>query len=202
MQLQRQPGITSNTAVAEGTSSISDASGQLLMYATLDTIWDRNGNIMPNAAGLLPAVPLTGLGFNSSCDAQSLIVQSINDPKKYFVFSLTSYSTSALSVLPGSDPGAGKLYYSVVDMNLNGGLGDVVLPGKGHSDRFPAGRSTGSRKRRACNLWVLSMRNNGSAIHAFEINSTGVNTAPVISVCNTFNGTLDMSLYFNSTAGA
>lgn len=193
--------IAANIQAAEGISSISDAGGQLLMYATLDTIWNRNGVIMPNAAGLLPAVPLTGLSSPSSCDAQSLMVPFINDAKKYYVFSLTSFSTSTLSALPGNDSRAGKLYYSVVDMNLNGGFGDVIPGQKGiQIDSLLCDRLV-AVKGNSCNLWVIAMRNDGSAIHAFEITANGINTAPVISVCNTLNGTLDMKPLFQLNSG-
>jgi len=194
-------GFPANILTAEGSSSIADGSGQLLMYATLDTIWDRNGAIMPNGDGLLPAVPLTGLGAPSSCDAQSLIVPFLKDAKKYYVFSLTSYSTSTSSALAGNDPAAGRLYYSVVDMGLNSGFGDVVAGQKGiQIDSMLCDRLV-AVKGGACNIWVVAMRNDGSAIHAFEITTAGINPNPVVSPCSNTVGTLDISPLFQMNSG-
>lgn len=176
--------LTSNFTEVQGGASVSDATGQLRMYAMLDTIWARNGNVMPNAAGLLPAMPIGGQGENAISDASSLIVPFINDKNKYFVFSLSGFSASTLSAIPGTDPAAGRLYYSVVDMSLNGGFGDVVAGQKGIQidsmlcDRLVAVKGS------QCNIWVLAVKNDGTAIHAFEITATGINSAPVVSPCS------------------
>ncbi|WP_162902805.1 gliding motility-associated C-terminal domain-containing protein [Taibaiella koreensis] len=194
-------GFPVNIEAVEGTSSVADGSGQLLLYATLDTVWDRNGAIMPNGGGLLPTLSLTGLGSISSCDAQSFIVPFPGDTKKYYVFSLTSYSTSTTSAVPGNDPAAGRLYYSVVDMGLNGGLGDVVAGQKGiQIDSLLCDRLI-AVKGGACNIWVVAMRNDGSAIHAFEIGTAGINIHPVVSLCSNMVGTLDISPLFQLNSG-
>lgn len=193
--------FAANMLATEGTASISDNSGQLLMYSKLDTIWDRNGAIMPNGGGLLPSVPLTNSGTGSECDAQSLIVPFLKDSRKYYVFSLTSYGTSTLAPSPGNDPKAGRLYYSVVDMGLNGGLGDVVPGQKGiQIDSMLCDRLV-AVKGGACNIWILAMRNDGSAIHAFEITTAGINPNPVVSLCSTMSGTLDITPLFRMNSG-
>lgn len=193
--------FTSGIQATEGIASVSDQGGQLLMYSKLDTIWDSNGAIMPNGGGLLPAVPLTNSGAGGSCDAQSLIVPFLKNPKRYYVFSLTSYSTSTQYSDPGNDPVAGRLYYSVVDMGQNGGLGDVVAGQKGiQIDSMLCDRLV-AVKGASCNIWVLAMRNDGSAIHAFEITTAGINPNPVISSCSNMIGTLDISPLFQLSSG-
>lgn len=168
--------VLTNMLAEVGASSISDNAGQLLMYARLDTIWDRSGNIMPNAYGLLPSVPSAPSALAES-NTNSLIVPSLEDTNQYYVFSLRSFNFSA------ADVNGGRLYYSVVDMNLNGGMGDVVPGKKGIKiDSVLADRLT-VVKGNMCNLWVLTMTKNGKAIHAFEITRNGISHTPVVSAC-------------------
>ncbi len=80
---------------------------------------------------MLNSDDLTGLGpmpFNISPTETSqgaLIVPMVDSPGKYFVFSLTCKNLYTII----SPPLGGRLYYSVVDMALNGGLG-AVEPGR------------------------------------------------------------------------
>jgi gliding motility-associated-like protein len=193
--------MISNFTEVQGGASVSDVTGQLRMYAMLDTVWDRNGNVMPNAAGLLPAMPIGGQGENALSDASSLIVPFINDKNKYFVFSLSGFSASTLSAIPGSDPAAGRLFYSVVDMSLNGGLGDVVAGQKGIQIDSTLCDRLVAVKGGQCNIWVLAVKNNGTAIHAFEITANGINPTPVVSPCSvTASPTLNMAALFQLPA--
>ncbi|MEK6406863.1 MAG: hypothetical protein AABN34_07865 [Acidobacteriota bacterium] len=88
---------------------MSDQAGNLMFYTDGRTVWDKNNVQMPNGTGLLGA---------SSATQSALIVPWPNkECKKYIVFTVNE-------MIPKRDQ---TLSYSVVDMNLNGGLGDVVL---------------------------------------------------------------------------
>jgi hypothetical protein len=89
----------------EGVASISDGSG-LLFYTDGVTVWNRLGNQMPNGFGLL--------GDGSSTQS-SVILEMIGQPGRYYLFTAPEGST----VNPVS--------YSIVDMSLAGGLGDVTI---------------------------------------------------------------------------
>jgi len=92
----------------EGCSAISDACGSLLFYTDGSSIWDRNHLVMPNGNGL----------FGNPSSTQSAIVIPLpNNPDLYYVFSISIGATTGL-------------YYSVVDMNLNNGTGDVIVTQK------------------------------------------------------------------------
>jgi gliding motility-associated-like protein len=161
--------ITSAIETIEGSASVCDASGQLLFYTEGSTIWDRNGNPMPNGT------ELTGLVFpnyspTASTTQSSLIVPLPGDPNLYYVFSLTD----------GTILSKHNLYYSVVDMRLNNGLGDVVPGKKGILiDSALSEKLTGTVGK-CCNIWVVVNHNMGS-FHAFEITAAGLNTTPVVS---------------------
>ncbi|MBL4652448.1 MAG: hypothetical protein JKY53_06220 [Flavobacteriales bacterium] len=89
----------------EGCSAISDSLGNLLFYTNGVKVWDRNHQVMPNGGGL----------YGSSTTTQSaLIVKKPLSDSIYYVF----------TVAPEANPSG--LNYSVVDMSLNNGFGDVV----------------------------------------------------------------------------
>ncbi len=86
----------------EGCSSVSDVNGSLLFYTDGTTIWNRNHVPMPNG---------TGLTGNSSSAQSSLIIKDDNIPNIYYV--------ATISVGFG-------LNYSIVDVSLDNGLGDII----------------------------------------------------------------------------
>jgi hypothetical protein len=90
----------------EGSSSISDTLGNLLFYSNGETVWNKNNSVMPNGAGL------TG---DQSSTQSSLIVPMPGKNSIYYLF--TSVGNASLQ---------SGLRYDIIDMNLNGGLGDVT----------------------------------------------------------------------------
>lgn len=92
--------------------SISDRNGNLLFYSDGEKVWNKNNQLMPNGLGLL--------GMDGQINT-ALIVPFINDTSKYFLFTAKGLS-NFFSNTQSSQP----YCYSVVDMQLNGGLGDVV----------------------------------------------------------------------------
>ncbi|MEP0478844.1 MAG: hypothetical protein ABJD23_01420, partial [Nonlabens sp.] len=87
---------------AEGCSTISDECGILQMYSDGSTIWNRNGVPMANG---------TGLSGNGSSAQSAIIIPDLGVADRYFVITIS---------------GSSGLRYSIVDMTLNGGLGDVI----------------------------------------------------------------------------
>src|SRR5690606_17066492 len=83
-------------------ASICDGNGSLLFYTTPDSILDRNHQRMPNG------IVSTSGGTTST----AVIVPWLSNPGKYF-------HISAFGI-------AGAFSYSVIDMSLRNGLGDVV----------------------------------------------------------------------------
>lgn len=93
----------------EGTASVCDASTGAFLFATDGkTIFDRNLSPMPNG---------TGLEGGWSSTQSALIIPKPRDSGKFYVFTAGDLSNGTLN-----DPG---LHYTIVDMALNGGLGDV-----------------------------------------------------------------------------
>nr|WP_297165709.1 PKD domain-containing protein [uncultured Dysgonomonas sp.] len=97
--------IPSDIYTDEGCFTLSTDEGVLLFYSDGSTVWDRTNTIMPNGTGLL--------GNNSS--AQSGIVLPYPGQQNKYI------AVSIYAGLANSAPA-----YSVVDMSLRSGRGDVV----------------------------------------------------------------------------
>jgi hypothetical protein len=106
-------------------SSISNADGQLLFSSNGCDVFDANFNTMLNGTGLNPGVAY----ISGSCPdigntvPKGLIILPLpGNATKYYIFheSLKSGQSGEFSLF------VGNLYYSIVDMSLNNGLGRVT----------------------------------------------------------------------------
>src|SRR5690606_25579890 len=112
----------------EGSASVCDANGQLLFYTEGSLVWDRNHNLMPNGIHLIDiSASPTAENTTSSTTQGALIIPFPDDSQKYYIFSLSSFESDKDKDLDTM----GRLYYSVVDMSLNSGNGDIVPNQKG-----------------------------------------------------------------------
>lgn len=171
-QITISPAINS---IEVGTA-ISNSQGQLLFYTDGMTIWNKNNNIMPS--GVLYS-PQFNAGDVPSTTQGTLIVPHPGNANQYFVFTLPSSWDSITHWFPS--PGAGFLYYTIVDMSLDNGLGDVV-PGTALT---AMGTPLLSEKLIAvpgCNcVWVIVHDALSSIFRVYKIDASGINPAPVIS---------------------
>jgi gliding motility-associated-like protein len=167
--------ITSSMSTESGCASASSHSGALLFYTNGQSVWNNNNTTMPNGTGLL------GLDANNTYYGQgAMIVPFVNDTNKYYIFSLNSnYENDLLD----------NLYYSVVDMSLNNGTGDVVAGQKNIWLANGLGSAMKSVAGDNCNIWVLTHSRDTNVFHAFEVNAAGVSTTPVTSTVGTYSGT-------------
>lgn len=169
-----EPAMTTNG----GSASVCDTNGQLLFYTQGDTIWDKNGQVMPNGAGLIAPYFSNSVANGLWCAQGQLIVPVINNQNQYYVFTIQDKDYFLFS----GDTAAGRLYYSVVDMSLNGGLGDVVQGQKEILlDSMLTSEKMISISGDSCSVWLLVHRIDSAMFKAYKINSAGINTTPVIS---------------------
>lgn len=156
-----------------GPASVCNRHGALLFYTDGHEVWDKEHAMMPNGTNL------TGYTDPSTHKliSMSLIVPFPDNADRYYIFSLRGgYSV-------GYFPEHGSLYYSVVDLTLNGGKGDIVPGSKGiFVDSGLAGRLTAIPGER-CNIWVVALRHPDvdTQFRAYSVSAAGVNTTPVIS---------------------
>lgn len=145
----------------EGCAVISNSTGNLLFYTDGITVWNKNHQAMPNGNGLVG---------NPSSTQSGVAIPKPNAPGKYILFSVPATA---------SEPG---ISYSLVDMSLEGGLGDVVVSMKNIllADSCTE-KLTAVLHRNGKDFWVIAHQWNSDAFIAWLVNENGVQTTPVIS---------------------
>ncbi len=143
----------------EGTAIMSDLQGNVLFSTDGVSVYDRNGNSMPNGRGLS--------GHEST--SQVLIVPHLGNPDQYYIFT--------------TDAGKFEHHYSLVDMSLNNGLGDVDRLQR----NIPIARGSKTTEGISgiiCNDekgWIITHNGQNNKFLAYEINRTGLHNSPVES---------------------
>ncbi len=196
----------------EGCSSISDSSGNLLFYTDGRSIWDKEHNIMPNA----DYFGGTGLLGDPSSTMSALIVPHPGQPNQYFVFTadephpenanaypnqgpvsdlgfaLPFYDDRENLTVPEADDGFNNgLTYSLVDMSLRNGLGDVIVDNKNNPLRtyqevnpehikYKCSEKVTAVAGADCNtIWIIT--HFIDRFYAFLIDENGIDEEPVES---------------------
>lgn len=154
----------------EGCSSICDRNtGQILFYTDGTYIWDRNNAYMPATSfGSIP------LGGDPSATQSAICIPKPGTTNLYYVFTVDAQC----GLFSG---GSGGVQYSVVDMNLNGGFGDIV-PGA-----FPTLLLANTTEKISavshCNgqdVWIMIHKYGTNQFYAYLLTAAGL-SAPVIS---------------------
>ena len=156
-----------------GSIFFSNASGNPMFYSNGNEVWDANNNVMPNGSGIDgngPASP----GFPCSAAQGTLAAQTVVNPNQYYLFTL-----DAVEDVPPY--GLGKLRYSVIDMRLNGGLGDVVATQKNIVLEDSLCEKMVLVPGDGCHYWLIVHHVNKPTYYAFKIDAGGVHTVPVVS---------------------
>ncbi len=182
-----------------GTSSICN-NNTLLFYTDGTSVWNAQHQVMPNGY-LLRDTPMANfyapsfyspfcnyynqLGYGGSgannfsvCGAKCIIVPYPGSSSKFYVFSgITEMQILGFPYRPSA------IYYSKVNMNLNGGLGDVELSSKKTLLQMNSGT------RNMCvvqhgnntNFWILTQGTTPNTLFAYQITTSGISTNPVAS---------------------
>ena len=159
---------TSAMSTYEGCSTVSDKFGNLLFYTDGVSVFNRENDVMPSGTGLF--------GDYSSSNS-AVIVPKPGDPNKYYIFTTECYYP-----LTG-------LHYTLVDMCLDGGLGDVVA---GEKNVFLTGQTpekvTTALHANGKDIWVLTHGWNNNEFRVFLVTAAGVDPTPVITAIGPVHG--------------
>ena len=162
---------TSGTIQTINAASVSDEQGNLLFYTDAYNVWNRNHQPMPDGDSLM-----TGNAIDAA-----LILPVLNNHNQYYVF----YMVGTIDFFSATT-NAYQLMYSIVDMGLDNGMGNIV---PGQKNILVASNLSGSMKAISgnnCNLWLVTHDAYNTQFKTFEITNAGLNSTPVNS--NVGNG--------------
>ena len=167
-----------NTAInsSEGCASVCDAAGNMLFYTDGANVYEASGTVMPSGSSIIPYV-------TSSTTQGALIVPVLSNSNRYYIFSIEQ-----MEDYWGGDLAAPRMFYSIVDMTLNGGLGDLVPGSVGIPLVNPVAEKAIAIPGNNCNIWVLCHGRETNEFKAYEVTAAGVSTTPVISTVGTRSG--------------
>ncbi|MBZ0098121.1 MAG: lactonase family protein, partial [Taibaiella sp.] len=170
-----QASVHSPTTVS---STQCDANGKVLFYADGMKIRDADGNPMPGSQHPLWTTYVGGYDMNTR------IVPDASDSNLYYVF--TTFPSKG--ELPYGRYYVGQLTYSVVDMRLNGGMGDVVN-GRNHILLDTScGHNVVIVPGLGCAWWAVvqagSPAGDDASFKCYRIDHKGVDPRPVVSRFN------------------
>jgi hypothetical protein len=156
--------LTNNAMHAlEGCASISDIYGNILFYSNGEKVWDKSHMIMPNG---------DSLGGNQSATQGALILPYPDHDGKYFLFTLERKNQ-----MP---PFNSKFSYSIIDMSLNGGKGDVIL--KNNVVKFPITEKMACvRHANERDIWVMVQGYDNDSLFAYLVTPSGISSNPIMS---------------------
>ncbi len=151
------------------TINVSDSAGNFLFNSDGYRVWNKNHVQMPNGMGLYG----NGSSFVQTID----VVKKINDDSTYFLFTSGYYNPYSTCHPPS---------YSIVDLRLNGGLGDVVagfknIPLTGGQKGWYAVKGTRAHNNR--DAWIILRLDDPDSNYyaAYHITQAGLNPVPVLS---------------------
>jgi gliding motility-associated-like protein len=144
----------SNTVMnaPEGCSIICDRNGQAIFFTDGNSVWDRQFNLLE-----------TGIGGDLNATQSVLIMPVQGDETLYYIFTTQEIFGS----------GTFELRYSLFDLKVNNGVGDVVQKAIPLFSRSTE-RITGNGN------WVVAHEFGNNSFRAYRVSAQGI-SAPVIS---------------------
>lgn len=142
----------------EGTAAMSDAAGNLKFFTNGVDVWDASKTLMPNGSGLMGDVSTT---------QSAMIVPNPASGSQYYVFTA------------GAD-GTGDFRYSIVDMTLNGGMGDVVVGSKNTFLTDSITEKVAAIRDGANGVWILTHKWGTAQYFSYHLTIAGL-AAPIIT---------------------
>jgi gliding motility-associated-like protein len=162
------PLLDGQTRTDEGCSTVSDGLGNLLFYTDGITVWNKNHQPMPNGTGLLGA---------SSSTHSAVVVPKPGSTSIYFIF-----TSDENDLIPGNNGGGDAGYnYSVLDMTLQGGLGDItsknILLYAPSTEKLAAATHANGR-----DVWIITKEKDNDTFRSYLLTCNGLQAPAVVSV--------------------
>jgi gliding motility-associated-like protein len=154
--------LTSAMNTGHGCACISDrCSGEILFYTDGSSVWDSTNQIMPNGTGLK--------GDRLSTQSAIIVPHPDTTTHQYYIFTV-------------QQSGSGGIHYSIVDMTLNAGKGNIISGQKNIPLVTPTvEKLTAVKHQNNTDIWVITHKLNTDEFYAYLVGGTGLNPTPVIS---------------------
>ncbi|MCE3225800.1 MAG: hypothetical protein K0S32_351 [Bacteroidetes bacterium] len=150
------------TGHSEGTAVICDSTGSLLFYTNGETIWNQNHVVMPNGNGLLG---------HSSSSQSSLIIPKPGSSRFFYVFTTDGMQNNLQN----------GYRYSMIDMCLNNGKGDVIPNVKNIKlTDSVAEKQVAVKHTNGVDYWIITHKFFSNQFYAYLVTSTTI-SPPVVS---------------------
>ena len=143
----------------EGCASICDANGNLLFYTDGMTVYNKNHGVMPNGTGLLG---------NSSSTQSAIIVKKPESNTVYYIFTVD-----------GTTGIGGGFHYSIVDMTLAGGLGDITIDKNILLFTDACEKVTAIQHQNDIDFWIVSPQHITNTFYSYLLTASGINLSPI-----------------------
>lgn len=144
----------------EGCATASDDLGNLLFYSDGIRVWTRSHQLMPGSA--------PGLAGDTIASQSALIVRYPGSNYLYYLFTVGSIENNN-----------GNLSYSLIDMRLNNGMGDIV--NKNTLLASPVSEKiTAIKHANANDMWIVTHIFNSNEFYVYYLNCNGLSTTPQI----------------------
>jgi WD40 repeat protein len=157
----------------EGCCSISDFEGNLLFYSNGETIWNKYHRVMKNGDGLSGSIYST---------QSVIIIPKPGDQHLYYFFTINSDNEKI------------GLQYSVVDISLDNGSGEVIE--KNIPVFFPvAEKINATRHKNGKDFWIITHELYSNRFVAFLLTKDGLQPDPVFSSAGmTYSGNRSINM--------
>jgi len=150
-----------NFTVSRSLSSICNESGDFMFYTSGSKVMDKYGNVMSNGDNMLD--PLLQKDWGNYLPMLQGVISLPKGGNEYYII-YQSQSDSTYPTYQQTD----RLYYAVVDMSKNNGLGEVIskrnLIYKGY---LSEGRLTACRHANGRDWWIMHPGFNSNQYHLF-----------------------------------
>ncbi|MBP8034495.1 MAG: gliding motility-associated C-terminal domain-containing protein [Bacteroidia bacterium] len=146
----------------EGCVTVSDSLGNLLFYTSGDSIYGKNHICMPNGFNLTPFAGAYTMAQSVSA------IRKPGSKNLYYIFSTDSKNG----------------YYAIIDMNLNGGFGDVILKQKHFAENITEAMLVAPHK--DCGkYWIICQGNDIISHKSYLFDGSIVDTNAIVSYVGT-----------------
>lgn len=162
--------LTNGAMIAkDACASISDKEGNLLFYTNGTNIWNRNHTIMINGVLAGSLIPGGSISLEPNLLLDVIVIPVQANANLFYVFTITSVN---------------GLRYSIVDMNGDNGLGEVVSKNVILLNSSGIGKLSAVHHKDGKSIWLMTTQkrdSNYTWFYAYKIETNGGIRTPVIT---------------------